>query len=57
MSRKIYDLIIIGGGAAGMAAALEAVGSTPRPGGFLEKKMPWAKKAPGNGNGRCNLFQ
>ena len=56
MSLNIYDLIIIGGGAAGMAAALEAVGQYPEARvAILEKKDALGKKLRATGNGRCNL--
>lgn len=56
MSLNIHDLIIIGGGAAGMAAALEAVGQYPEARvAILEKKDALGKKLRATGNGRCNL--
>ncbi|MEG2418717.1 MAG: aminoacetone oxidase family FAD-binding enzyme [Eubacterium sp.] len=56
MALTIYDLIIIGGGAAGMAGALEAVGQYPGARiAILEKKDTLGKKLRATGNGRCNL--
>lgn len=51
-----FDLLILGGGAAGMAAAIEAARLAPRARIALLEKLPRiGKKLLATGNGRCNL--
>ncbi len=54
MEAKHYHLIVIGGGAAGIAAALTAA-AFPLKVAILEKKEALGKKLRATGNGRCNL--
>ncbi len=55
MSRR-YDLIIIGGGAAGMMAALQAHRTAPELRiAILEKAARPGRKLLATGNGRCNI--
>ena len=55
MSRR-YDLIIIGGGAAGMMAALQAKKAAPQLNiAILEKAARPGRKLLATGNGRCNI--
>lgn len=54
MNNKIYDLIVIGGGAAGMMAAITAARDKKRV--LLLEKLPQiAAKLKATGGGRCNL--
>lgn len=66
MNRFDFDIVIVGGGAAGLAAAISgarfAGPSSPSPAGWrslsiavLEKKETPGKKLAATGNGRCNL--
>lgn len=51
-----FDFAIIGGGAAGMAAAIEAARRNPRAQIVILEKLPrLGKKLLATGNGRCNL--
>ncbi len=56
MERKIYDICIIGGGAAGLACAAEVTKLVPGISVFIVEKndMP-GRKILSTGNGRCNL--
>lgn len=56
MEKYMNDLIIIGGGAAGLAAAVAAKRSAPSMQvTVLEKKDKPGKKLRATGNGRCNI--
>ena len=55
MPNKRWDLIIIGGGAAGMAAAVAAAEAGDRV-LLLEAQEKIGKKVLASGNGRCNLM-
>ena len=56
MDRKIYDICIIGGGAAGLACAAEAEKLVPGISVFIvEKNDILGRKILSTGNGRCNL--
>ena len=56
MDRKIYDICIIGGGAAGLACAVEAARLVPGISVFIvEKNEILGRKILSTGNGRCNL--
>ena len=56
MEKYMNDLIIIGGGAAGLAAAVAAKRSAPSlQVTVLEKKDKPGKKLRATGNGRCNI--
>ena len=56
MKTESWDLIIIGGGASGMAAAIAAKETAPGlQVAVLEKKEALGKKLRATGNGRCNL--
>ena len=56
MERKIYDICIIGGGAAGLACAAEAAKLVPGISVFIvEKNDVLGRKILSTGNGRCNL--
>lgn len=56
MDRKIYDICIIGGGAAGLACAAEAARLVPGISVFIvEKNEILGRKILSTGNGRCNL--
>ena len=56
MERKIYDICIIGGGAAGLACAAEAAKLVPGISIFIvEKNDVLGRKILSTGNGRCNL--
>lgn len=53
---KKYDILIIGGGAAGLAAAVSAKWENPNVKiGIVEKNDRVAKKIHATGNGRCNF--
>ena len=51
---KIYDVIVIGGGASGLVAAIEAGKHFERV-ALLEKESRMGKKILATGNGKCNL--
>ena len=52
----VYDIVIIGGGAAGMTAAISALETDPRQRVIIiEKKRELGRKILATGNGRCNL--
>ncbi len=56
MERKIYDICIIGGGAAGLACAAELARIRPGSSIFIvEKNDVLGRKILSTGNGRCNL--
>jgi len=56
MERKIYDICIIGGGAAGLACAAELLRLKPGAKVFIvEKNDVLGRKILSTGNGRCNL--
>ena len=56
MDRKIYDICIIGGGAAGLAFAAETLRLKPGASVFIiEKNDSLGRKILSTGNGRCNL--
>lgn len=56
MERKIYDICIIGGGAAGLACAAELLKLKPGAKVFIvEKNDVLGRKILSTGNGRCNL--
>ncbi len=56
MDRKVYDICIIGGGAAGLACAAEAEKLVPGISVFIvEKNDILGRKILSTGNGRCNL--
>lgn len=56
MERKIYDICIIGGGAAGLACAAEVTKLVPGISVFIvEKNDVPGRKILSTGNGRCNL--
>ena len=56
MERKVYDICIIGGGAAGLACAAEVKGLVPGISVFItEKNDILGRKILSTGNGRCNL--
>lgn len=56
MDRKIYDICIIGGGAAGLACAAELAELAPGASVFIiEKNDILGRKILSTGNGRCNL--
>ena len=56
MDRKIYDICIIGGGAAGLACAASLVKLAPGASVFIvEKNDVLGRKILSTGNGRCNL--
>ena len=56
MERKIYDICIIGGGAAGLACAAEVAKLVPGISIFIvEKNDVLGRKILSTGNGRCNL--
>ena len=56
MNNKIYDIAIIGGGAAGLAAAIELKMSSPDLSVvIIEKNDSLGKKIRATGNGRCNI--
>ncbi|MEG0377891.1 MAG: NAD(P)/FAD-dependent oxidoreductase, partial [Eubacterium sp.] len=56
MGIEKFDLLVVGGGAAGMAAALTAKAHDPKAEvAILEKKEALGKKLRATGNGRCNL--
>ncbi|MBR0464033.1 MAG: aminoacetone oxidase family FAD-binding enzyme [Clostridia bacterium] len=56
MSHKIYDIAVIGGGASGMMAALEAKRQDKRLKIIvLERMSRLGKKLMATGNGRCNI--
>lgn len=53
---QVYDLIIIGAGAAGLTAAIRARRGSPAPSVLLlEKNRAPGKKLRATGNGRCNI--
>ena len=52
---EIYDLMIIGGGASGLAAAVTALSMGIQKVGILERLPRTGKKILATGNGRCNL--
>ena len=58
MKRKKYDILIIGGGAAGLSAAI-AAGREWKKGsisiGIIDRLPKTGKKLLATGNGRCNL--
>ena len=52
-----YDLIIVGAGAAGMLAAIQANAEAPQLRIALLERLPRpGKKLLATGNGRCNVF-
>ena len=56
MDRKVYDICIIGGGAAGLAFAAETLRLKPGASVFIiEKNDSLGRKILSTGNGRCNL--
>ena len=56
MHRKVYDICIIGGGAAGLAFAAETLRLKPGASVFIiEKNDSLGRKILSTGNGRCNL--
>ena len=56
MDRKIYDICIIGGGAAGLACAASLAKLAPGASVFIvEKNDVLGRKILSTGNGRCNL--
>lgn len=56
MQQKSYDLLIIGGGASGLACAISAKQKNAKLNvAILEKNDRTAKKLMSTGNGRCNL--
>lgn len=55
MSRPVYDLLILGGGASGLAAAVTAAALGVQKIAVLEKLPRVGKKLLATGNGRCNL--
>ena len=56
MSDTKYDIIIIGGGAAGLSAAIGAASTSPEAKITVLEKMPRpGRKIMITGKGRCNL--
>ena len=56
MSELTFDLAVVGGGASGMMAALEARRNSPKLTiGVLERMNRVGKKLMATGNGRCNI--
>lgn len=54
--KKIWDIAVIGGGAAGLAAAIEAKRTAKTLSVLLlEKNASLGRKLAATGNGRCNL--
>ncbi len=54
--RKVYDLAIVGGGAAGLCAAVSAVGGNSSLAvALLERQPRVGRKLLATGNGRCNF--
>lgn len=49
--KNLYDIIIVGGGASGMMAAVHSNGKI----GIIEKNQILGKKISATGNGRCNI--
>ncbi|MDE5769678.1 MAG: NAD(P)/FAD-dependent oxidoreductase, partial [Oscillospiraceae bacterium] len=54
-TQNFYDLIVIGGGASGLAAAVTAHAMGVRNIAVLERLSRVGKKILATGNGRCNL--
>ena len=53
---KLKDIIVIGGGASGMLAAIKAKENNPQKSvAILEKQSRIGRKLLSTGNGRCNL--
>ena len=54
--RENFDILIIGAGASGLAAAINANRTAPRLGVAMLERLPRVgKKILATGNGRCNL--
>ena len=55
MSQELYDVIVVGGGASGMIAAVEAASYHDKV-LLVEKADKLGRKVAASGNGRCNLM-
>ena len=54
MAESVYDIAVVGGGASGMMAAVEAARAGARV-VLLEAQQRAGRKLLASGNGRCNL--